>query len=104
MKPEPLWKMKGAKVSTKLRRHQKTKKMRQAAPHNQWIEFVIGKLTHKGFPGSTVKNPSTNAGDTGSIPGVENGHRLQDSCLENPMDRGVRQSIVYGVAKQLDRT
>ena len=49
-----------------------------------------------GFPGgSVVKNPP--AGDTadrGSIPGsgrspgVGNGNPLQDSCLENSMDRG----------------
>ena len=51
-----------------------------------------------GFPGGTVvKNPPTNAGDTGdadSTPGLEknpgraNGDSLQYSCLENPMDRG----------------
>ena len=44
-----------------------------------------------------VKNPPANAGDVrdvGSIPGSEksprggNGNPLQDSCLENPMDRG----------------
>ena len=38
-----------------------------------------------------VKNPSTNAGDPGSIPGLErcpgegNGNPLQYSCLENPL-------------------
>ena len=46
--------------------------------------------------GAVVKNPSANAGDTrdsGSIPclgrshGGGNGNTLQDSCLENPMDR-----------------
>ena len=48
-----------------------------------------------GFPGgSVVKNPPANAGDTGLIPGSGrspgggNGNLLQDSCLENPMDRG----------------
>ena len=51
-----------------------------------------------GFPGGTVvKNPPTNAGDsrdTGSIPGsgrslrVGNSNPLQDSCLENSMERG----------------
>ena len=41
-----------------------------------------------------VKNPPTNAGDTGSIPGLgrssEGGHGnpLQYSCQENLMDRG----------------
>jgi len=28
-----------------------------------------------------------------------NGNPLQYSCLENPMDRGAWQAIVYGVAK-----
>ena len=41
-----------------------------------------------------VKNPSVNAGDTGSVPesgrspGEGNGNPLQYSYLENPMDRG----------------
>ena len=43
-----------------------------------------------------VKNPPANAGDirdVGSIPGLGrseggNGNPNQDSCLENPMDRG----------------
>ena len=41
-----------------------------------------------------VKNPSANAGDTGSFPesgrppGEGNGNPLQYSYLENPMDRG----------------
>ena len=52
-----------------------------------------------------VKNPSANAEDVGSIPvlgrcpGVGNGSPLQDSCLENPMDRGAWQATVQGVAK-----
>ena len=42
---------------------------------------------------SAVKNPPTNAGDVGSIPGLGrspgegNDNSLQYSCLENPMDR-----------------
>jgi len=41
-----------------------------------------------------VKNPPANAGDMGSIPmwgrslGEGNSNPLQDSYLENPMDRG----------------
>ena len=55
-----------------------------------------------------VKNPLASAGDlrdTGSIPGSrrspERGHGnpLQDSSLENPMDRGAWQATVHGVAK-----
>ena len=55
--------------------------------------------------GSVVKNPPANAGDTGSIsglgrsPGGGNGNPLQNSCLENPLDRGAWQAPVYGVAK-----
>ena len=47
-----------------------------------------------------VKNPSANAGGLGSIPGlgrspgVENGNPSQDSCLENPMDRGAWWAMV----------
>ena len=49
----------------------------------------------QGLPsGSDGKESVCNAGDLGSIPGSErspgegNGNPLQDSCLENPMDRG----------------
>ena len=31
--------------------------------------------------------------------GEVNGHPLQYSCLENPMDRGAWQATVYGVAR-----
>jgi len=64
-----------------------------------------------GFPGDSVaKNPSVNAGDTGSIPGWRrspgegNSNPLQYSCLGNPMDRGAWQAVVHGVAKELDTT
>ena len=47
------------------------------------------------FPGgSDGKASAYNAGNRGSIPGLErylgegNGNLLQYSCLENPMDRG----------------
>ena len=49
------------------------------------------------FPGgSDGKESACNAGDLGLSPGLgrylgeENGNPLQDSCLENPMDRGAR--------------
>ena len=35
----------------------------------------------------------------GRSPGEENGNPLQDSCLENPMDRGAWQATVHGVTK-----
>ena len=48
------------------------------------------------FPGgSEVKNPSANAGDKCSIPGLGrspgggHGYPVQYSCLENPMDRSL---------------
>ena len=49
-----------------------------------------------GFPGgSVVNNLPANTGDEGSTPGSRrppgkgNGNPLQDSCLENPMDKRV---------------
>ena len=57
-----------------------------------------------------VKNLPANAGDirdAGSIPGLGrspgegNGNPLQDSCLENPMDRGAWQGIVPRVSQSL---
>ena len=60
----------------------------------------------EGFPsGSAVKNPPANAGDTGSVPGLErspgvaNGSPLQYSWLDSPMDRGDSWATVHGVAK-----
>ena len=38
--------------------------------------------------------------DTNCFPNGEgNGNPLQDSCLENPMDRGAWQATVHGVTK-----
>ena len=64
----------------------------------------------RGFPGgSVVKNPPSNAGDSGYaglIPGLgkssggRNGTPLQYSCPENPTDRGAWQDIVYEVTKR----
>jgi len=61
------------------------------------------------FPGGTNdRQPPASAEDIrdlGSIPGLErspgegNGHPLQYSCLENPMDRGVWWTSVHRVAK-----
>ena len=63
-----------------------------------------------GFPGgSVVKNPPSNAGDVGSIPGSErslgegSGNPLQYSCLGNARDRGVWQATVHGVMKSQTR-
>ena len=62
------------------------------------------------FPGgSAVKNPPTNAGDAGSIPGSGrspregNGKKFQYSCLnKNPMDRGAWRVTVHEVSKESD--
>ena len=60
-----------------------------------------------------VKNLPADAGDirdTGSILGLGrssgggHGNPLQNSCLENPKDKGAWQATVHGVAKKLDMT
>ena len=68
----------------------------------------IFKIHHSigGFPGgSDGKESACNAGDLGSIPvsgrspGGGIGYPLQDSCLENSMDRGVWWATIHGVTK-----
>ena len=63
-------------------------------------------LFMRGFPGSSVSQESAyNAGDRGSVPGLErspgggNGNLLQYPCLENLMERGARQVTVHGVTR-----
>ena len=66
-----------------------------------------------GFPGgSEVKNLPVSAGDTGVIgatpgsrrpSGEGDGHPLQCSWLENPMDGGAWRARVHGVAKSQTR-
>ena len=63
------------------------------------------------FPGgSVVKNLLANVGDAGSIPGSGrspgngNGIPLQYSCPGNPVNRGVWQATVHGVAKESEMT
>ena len=59
--------------------------------------------------GSDGKEPTCNAGDLGSIPGLGrspgegSGHPLQYSHLENSMDRGAWWATDHGVAKSLTR-
>ena len=56
-----------------------------------------------------VKNLPANAGDAGLIPGLGrspgggHGNPLQQSCLENLMDRGVWQDTVHRVTKSWTR-
>ena len=72
--------------------------------------YLTGGAGHQHcFPdGSVGKESACHAGDTGdvgSIPGLGgshgegNGNPLQDSCLENPMDRGAWQATVHGVTE-----
>ena len=63
------------------------------------------------FPGgSDGKESACSAGDLGSIPGMGralgevNDRPLQDSCLENPMDRGAWWATVHGGHKESDMT
>jgi len=64
-----------------------------------------------GFPGgSVVKNPPTNAGDMGLIPGLGrslgevNSNPFQYSCLGNPIDREAWRATVHGGHKESDVT
>ena len=55
--------------------------------------------------GSDGKASVCNAGDKGFIPGLGrfpgegNGSRVQNPCLENPVDRGAWSATVHGVAR-----
>ena len=66
--------------------------MSQRIKQNSWLFNSLSASI--GFPGSSVsKESACSAGDrfdpwVGKIPGEGNGNLLQDSCLENPMDRG----------------
>ena len=59
--------------------------------------------------GSDGKESACNAGDPGSIPGLErspgegNGNPLQCSCLDNPRDGGAWWAAVYRVAQSWTR-
>ena len=62
--------------------------------------------TIQGFPGgSMVKNLSANAGDVSLIPGLGrcsgegNGNSVQDSCLEDHMNRGIWRAAVHGTER-----
>ena len=59
--------------------------------------------------GSNTKESACKVGDPGSIPGLGrypgegNGYPLQDSCLENSMDRGAWWATAHRVAKSQTR-
>ena len=63
-------------------------------------------VERSGIPGGSDGKESTcHAGDPGSMPGSRrlpgegNGHPLQYSCPENPVDRGAWRAAVPGVTK-----
>ena len=71
-----------------------------------WVTTIPFKSTfpYLGLPGgSESKESACNVGDPDSIPGLGrspegNGNSLQNSCLENSMDRGAWQAIVPGIS------
>ena len=77
------------------------------------VDFISTTLTETdkmlepllAHSGSDNEASAHNAGDLGSIPGLEtspgegNGNPLQYSCLENSMDGEAWWAIVHGVAK-----
>ena len=58
-----------------------------------WFQDLGGRKQDDVPGASAGKDPACGAGDLGSIPGLGrspgkgNSYPLQDSCLENPMDR-----------------
>ena len=69
-------------------------------------DHLINAFLPNGLPGGARgKESACNAGDSGSIPGLErspgegNGNPLQCSCLQNPMDRGAWWATVPGVTE-----
>ena len=82
-------------------------------PGSQGLGFPLPSLVVKGLPWWLSGEESAfNAGDredVGSIPGSRrnpgggHGNRLQDSCLENAMDRGAWLATFHGIA-ELDTT
>ena len=74
----------------------------QLRQHNAAVMLTLRYLRLKTM--IVVKNPPAGAGDVrnlgsnpgmGRSPGVGNGNPLQYSCLENPMDRGVWQTLSH---------
>ena len=69
------------------------------------LPFVYYSLFMDFSGGSDSKESAYNTGGLGLIPGLErspkegNGNPLQNSCLENSMDRGAWWATVHGVTK-----
>ena len=70
---------------------------------NKLVLKYIHKFSNISTSSSNGKESACNAGDQGSISGLGrssgkgNGNQFQNSCLENPMDRGDWQATVPGV-------
>ena len=71
-----------------------------------WPVFIEDLCSSLGFPSSSAgKEPACNAGDPSLIPGLGrspgegNGDRLQYSCLENSMDRGIWWARIHEVKR-----
>ena len=71
-------------------------------PYNILLYIMLGLPCS-----STGKEPTCDAGDQDSIPGLGsssgegNGNPFQYSCLENPMGRGAWQTTIHGLQKNL---
>ena len=81
--------------------YQETAHFPYKVPGSKYFQFWRPHGFCLSFPGgSDGKESAWNAGNLGSIPGLErssgggNGSPLQYSCLENSMDRGVRHDWV----------
>ena len=77
------------------------------SPDRNWTKGPLN-INRASLVAGLVKNLSANAGDArsaslipglGRSPGERNGNPLQDSCLENPVDRGAWWATVPGAAK-----
>ena len=78
----------------------------------RWHQYSVHLLRVSGpkVPGGPdSKEAASKLGDPGSVPGSGrspgegNGNLPQNSCLENPMDRGAWQATVHGAAKSQTR-
>ena len=58
----------------------------------QWVKNLPAVQETVGSTGAWVSIP-----ESGRSPGKGNGNPLQDSCLENPIDRGTLWATVHGL-------
>ena len=70
------------------------------ASASRWVAFtMVGLSSGSDGKASTCNANSGSFPGSGRSPGEGNGNPLQYSSLENPMDRGAWQAIVYGATK-----